>query len=131
MVFVAQVDVAGLDADHLRGDQQAFEEAVRVALQVGPVLEGAGLALVDVHRHQARRGLAAHDAPLAPGRETRAAQAAQAGVFHGVQDALGVLFAVHQRRRQRIAAVGAVGGVIGVAGQLGNAFFGPVRMLRN
>ena len=55
---------------------------MRVALEVGAVLEGAGLALVDVHGHQARRGLLAHDAPLAAGREAGAAQAAQAGVFH-------------------------------------------------
>jgi hypothetical protein len=79
VVLVAQVDVDGLDAHRPGGDQHAFQEAVRVALQVEAVLEGAGLAFVDVDRHQARRGLLAHDAPLAPGRKARAAQAAQAG----------------------------------------------------
>ncbi len=78
----------------VRGDQQAFEEAVRIALEVGAVLEGAGLALVDVDRHQARRRLLAHDAPLAAGREARAAEAAQARVFHRLQHVVGVLLAV-------------------------------------
>ena len=106
VVFVAQVDVDGLGADHLGGDQQAFEEAVRVALQVGAVLEGAGLAFVDVHRHQARRGLVAHDAPLAPGRKAGAAQAAQAGVFHAPRSTVvGVVLAVDHGGRQAVAAL--------------------------
>src|SRR3546814_2916065 len=46
------------------GDQRALEEAVRIALQVEAVLEGAGLALVGVDRHQARPLEAAHDLPL-------------------------------------------------------------------
>ena len=49
---------------------------MRVTLQVGPVLEGAGLAFVDIDSKQAGGRLLAHDAPLAPGRETRAAEAA-------------------------------------------------------
>ena len=41
------------------GDQQPFEETVRIALEVVAVLEGAGLAFVDVHcAMQPRRGLA-------------------------------------------------------------------------
>ena len=51
---------------------------MRIALEVEAVLEGAGLAFVDVDRHQARRRLAAHDAPLAAGRKAGAAEAAQA-----------------------------------------------------
>ena len=90
MVFVAEVDVNGLAAHDLRGNQHAFQKAVWIALKIGPVLEGAGLALVDVHGHQARRRLLAHDAPLAPGRKARAAQPAQSGIFHGVNDGLDV-----------------------------------------
>ena len=127
MVFVAQVDVDGLDAHDLRGNQHAFQKAMRVALKIASVLERAGLALVDIHRHQARRGLLAHDAPLAPGRKARAAQTAQAGVFHGFDDGFNVSAAAGQRCRQRVAAVGAVGGVVGVAVQLGQAAFSPVR----
>jgi hypothetical protein len=94
---------------HLRGDQHAFEKAVRVALQVETVLEGAGLAFVDVDGHQARGGLLAHDAPLAPCRETCAAQAAQAGVLQRLDHRFGVVLAVHHGRGQAVAAGGAVG----------------------
>ena len=52
---------------------------MRVALEVVAVLEGAGLAFVDIDGHQPRRRLRAHDAPLAPRRKPGAAQAAQAG----------------------------------------------------
>ena len=93
VVLVAQVDVDGVDAHGPGGDQHAFEEAVRVALEVDAVLEGAGLALVDVHGHQARRRLLAHDAPLAAGREARAAQAAQARGFHRRDDRFDVALA--------------------------------------
>src|SRR5262249_46480283 len=54
----------------------AFEEAMRIALEVPAILEGARLALVDVHRHQARLGLRGDALPLAPDREAGAAQAA-------------------------------------------------------
>jgi hypothetical protein len=81
VVLVAQVEVDGLGAHHLRGDQHAFEEAVRVALQVETVLEGAGLAFVDVDGHQARGGLARTMRHLRPAGKAGAAQAAQAGVL--------------------------------------------------
>jgi hypothetical protein len=71
-----------LDAHRPGGDQHAFEEAVRVALEVvTAVLEGAGLALVDVHRHQARRRLARTMRHLRPAGKAGAAQAAQARVL--------------------------------------------------
>ena len=76
-VLVAQVDVDLVDADGPGGDQHAFEEAVRIALEVVAVLERAGLAFVDVDRHQPRRRLGAHDPPLAAGREARTAETAQ------------------------------------------------------
>ena len=69
-VLVAQVDVDFGDADRPRGDERAFEEAVRIALEVVAVLERAELAFVDVDRHQPRRRLAPHDAPLAARRES-------------------------------------------------------------
>ena len=50
---------------------------MRIALEVVAVLERAGLAFVDVDRHQPRRGLGAHDPPLAARRKAGAAQAAQ------------------------------------------------------
>ena len=105
VVLVAQVDVDRLDAHRPGGDQHAFDEAVRIALEVDAVLEGAGLAFVDVHRHQPRRRLVAHDAPLAPGREAGAAQAAQAGVFQRLDHRLDVARAVQAIAQQRVAAL--------------------------
>ena len=77
VILVAQVDVDLGDAHRPRGDERAFEEAVRIALEVVAVLERARLALVDVDRHQSRRRLGRHELPLAAGREAGAAQAAQ------------------------------------------------------
>jgi hypothetical protein len=62
-----------LRLDRERADQHALEETVRVLLEIVPVLEGAGLALVGVHRHEARSRLGAHEAPLAARGEARAA----------------------------------------------------------
>ena len=50
---------------------------MRIAFEVVAILERARLTFVDVDRHEARRGLAANDAPLASRRKTRAAEAAQ------------------------------------------------------
>ena len=60
-----------------------------IAFEQMPVLEGAGLALVDVHGQQTRRRLVAQDAPLAAGRETGAAQPPQLAVFQQPDDVLG------------------------------------------
>src|SRR6266852_9721401 len=73
MVFVAQVDVDLVDADRPRRDERAFDEAVRIALEIPAVLEGAGLALVDVDRHEPRRRLCGDRFPFAPRRKARAA----------------------------------------------------------
>src|SRR5690606_19883567 len=90
MVLVAQVNVDFLDADRPGRDQRALAESVRIALEVVAVLEGAGLALVDVDRHQARAVEALDDAPLAPGREARATETAQARVFHDLEHGLDI-----------------------------------------
>ena len=55
VILVAQVDIDGIDADRPGGDDGAFEEPMRIALEVVAILERARLALVDVDRHQARR----------------------------------------------------------------------------
>src|SRR5438105_11235458 len=54
-VFVAEVDVNLGRLDDPRRDQHAFDHAVRVGFEKVTVLEGAGLALVGVDRHQAGR----------------------------------------------------------------------------
>ena len=132
MVLITQVEVAGINAHHLCSDQHTLQKTVWVALQVSAVFEGTGLALVDVHRHDTRRGLTAHNAPFAPCRETCTTQATQAGVFHGLGDALDIVFTIGQTCSQCITAVGAVhliGGVTGCGTQrfTRNAFFNKIR----
>src|SRR5215471_13309730 len=78
VILVAKIDIDFSDAHSPRGHKRAFDEAMRVSLEVVPILERAGLALVDVDRHQARRRLGSHDLPLAAGWKARAAQAAKA-----------------------------------------------------
>ena len=107
-ILVAQVDVDGFATDHVRGDQHTFQKAVRVALQIEAVLEGARLAFVNVDRHQPGGIKAPHDAPLAPGRKARATQAAQAGVLQRGHHALGIACATRHVLGQRVAATLAV-----------------------
>ena len=107
-IFVADVDVDVGRLDHPGGDQHAFDEAVRIALEIVAVLEGAGLALVGVDRHQPRRRLGAHQRPFAPGRKAGAAEAAQAGVAHDLDHLVAralageaIAAAARSRRRAR------------------------------
>ena len=78
VVFVAQINVASVYADHLRGDQHAFQKAVRVSLQIRAVFERSGLAFINVDCHKLWCRLVTHDAPFAPCRKACATQAAQA-----------------------------------------------------
>jgi hypothetical protein len=87
-IFVADVDVDVGRLDHPGGDQHAFDEAVRIEPEIIAVLERAGLALVAVHRHQARAGRLPHQRPFAPGREARAAEPAQPGIVHRLDGVL-------------------------------------------
>ena len=82
---------------------------MRIGLEEMAVLEGAGLALVGVDRHQARAGLAQHRAPLARGREARAAAAAQARLVDDVDQLLAGERAAAQALQRLVAAVGAIG----------------------
>jgi hypothetical protein len=67
VVFIAQIDVDLVDTDRPGGDQRAFDEAVRVALEVVAVLERARLAFVDVDRAEARRGFGRDRFPFPAG----------------------------------------------------------------
>ena len=104
---------------------------MRVALEVVAILERAGLAFVDVDRHQARRRFRRDDLPLAAGREARAAETAQAGVLHQ-RDHIGRSpFALHARRRERVSAGGTIGSVVDVArrhGHVGRRMPGRARI---
>ena len=50
--------------------------------KIVPVLEGAGLALVSIHRHQTRRRLGPNQRPFASSGKTGAAEPAQPGIAH-------------------------------------------------
>ncbi len=82
---------------------------MRVALEVPAVLEGAGFAFVDIQRHQARRRLRGDDAPLAARREARAAEPAQARVFHDLGDLFARALAGMAVRGELVTAFGLVG----------------------
>ena len=113
-VLVAQIDIDIVDADCPRGDQRAFEEAMRVALEVVAILERSRLAFVDVDRHQARRRLGTNDLPLAPHRETRAAEAAQRRRLELGDHRVDGPRAVEAAAPRRVAAAGAVLRVVDV-----------------
>ena len=80
-IFIAKVDVDLLRLDDPRSDQDALDHAVRIGFDKIAVLEGAGLALVGIDRHQPGCGLLEHQTPFAAGRKSRPAEAAQAGMF--------------------------------------------------
>src|SRR5262245_7275094 len=72
--LATDVDVGEVALDGVRGDDDAFEELVRVVLDDDPVLERARLALVRVDRQVDRLlRLLRQEAPLHAGREARAA----------------------------------------------------------
>src|SRR6266850_2074948 len=113
-VFVPQVDPDLADAGAPRGDQHALEEPMRLSLQVPAVLKGAGLAFVDVDGHDARLGLGGDQAPLAPGRESCAAEAAQRRVLHDLGHAFAGVLAGEAVGDQLVAASLAVLDVVDI-----------------
>ena len=77
---------------------------MRIAFEVHTILERARLAFVNIHRHHPRAFFGAHDAPLAPRRETRAAQTTQAGGLHYFDQVLGFALARQTLLRNAITA---------------------------
>ena len=116
-ILVAQVDVDVVDADRPGRDQHPFEKPVRIALEVVAILERAGLAFVDVDRHQPRRRFGADDLPLAADRKSRAAQAAQARILHRLDDLVERALAAHAGEVRRVSIRGAVRVVVDVGGR--------------
>ena len=108
-VLVAEVDVDAFRLHRPRGDEDAFEEPVRVGFEVEAVLERAGLALVRVDRHQPGAFVAAHDAPLAAGGESGAAQTPQPRRVELRGNVLERVLARETGAQQRVAAVALVG----------------------
>jgi hypothetical protein len=128
-VLVAQVDVDRLRLDRERADQHALEETVRVLLEIVPVLEGAGLALVGVDRHEARCGLGAHEAPLAACREAGAAEAAQVRILQRLDNVVDRAGPAENVGEQTVAASFAVPVEIDVVRNVGmNVAVGDVAL---
>src|SRR5882672_7226007 len=86
VIFVPQIDIDVVYADRPCGDNRAFEKSVWIALEVVAVLERAGLALVDVDRHEPGSGLARDNLPFAAGREAGAAEPPQPRILHDRDD---------------------------------------------
>ncbi len=100
-------------------DQHALEKAMRIALEIPAVLEGAGLALVAIDRHQPRPGLAEHRAPFSSRRKTGAAKPAQRGVVERLQQVFFGELAGANPLEQFVAAAGDVGFVTDIIRQMG------------
>ena len=91
---------------------------MRIGFEIEAVLEGAGLALVAIDRHQPRAGLAQHRAPFAPGREAGAAETAQDGVVERLQQIFLRQFAGAQTVQQRVTAAGNIGIIVDIVRQM-------------
>ena len=75
--------VSGADSHGISRDDHPLDEDVRVVADDVAILEGARLALVRVaHQVLGAGELPRHETPLQPGREARAAAAAQGGFLH-------------------------------------------------
>ena len=87
--LAADVDVAALRPDRVRGDGAALDQRVRGPPHDLAVLEGAGLRLVGV-AHQVVRlhHFLGHERPLEAGREAGAAAAAETGRLHLLDERL-------------------------------------------
>ena len=102
VILITQVDVDRTYFGDPGGDQHAFEESMRIALQIGAILESARLAFVNVDRHHFGAGLGAHDAPFAAGRKARTTQAAQARSLHLRHQSRCVVPALQALRQQSV-----------------------------
>ena len=101
-VLVSEVNINALGFHHPGRYQHPLQETMRVALQVKPVFEGAGLALVGVHRHQSGTVVTPDDAPLAPGWETGAPQTPQTRVTQHLNQLIGGMIPGHTIGEQRV-----------------------------
>ena len=103
-IFVAYVEVGVCGLDDPRGDQHALDKAMRIALEVITVLEGAGFAFVAIDRKQARRRLGADQRPFAAGGKAGAAKPAQTGIADDLDQVVARALAANASLEQFIAA---------------------------
>ena len=81
-IFITHIDKGFLYADDMGRDQNPFDHPVRVGGQIMPVFEGAGLALIPIHRQIARPVISGHDPPFPAGGKSGPAQAPQSRGFY-------------------------------------------------
>ncbi len=117
-ILVAHVKVDPLRFHGPCRDQGAFEHLMRVALEVVTILEGPGFTFIAIDGHQAGTRERADDLPLLAGRKTGAAETAQSGVGHLLDDVFDLAFALAALCQHRVTALGAVGGEIRVLGDI-------------
>src|SRR5262249_40245480 len=96
-------------------DQHAFQETVRVRIQIDPVLEGSRLAFVGVYGHQRWTRLAHDRAPFSTRRKASAAKAAKPTIVKRRQQGLLAQLTGAQARKQLVAATFHIGIVADVA----------------
>ena len=113
-ILIAQIDIDLSHPGTPRRDQHSLKKTMRVALEIPAVLERARLALVDVHRHHARRRLGSDKLPLAAVRKSGAAQATQRRILHDLGDFLARALAGKTSGDQLVAAILAVGSEVDV-----------------
>src|SRR5690242_6078024 len=83
------IDEAGMRTDRAAGDQNTFDDRVRIVLELVAIGERAGFALVGVAADVDRFfGILGDEAPFDAGGKSRAAASAQAGVLDLVDDLL-------------------------------------------
>ena len=80
-----------------------------ITSEIVAVLEGAGLALVGIDRHQPWRRLGAHQAPFAPGWKSGTTEPAQAGVADDLGDLVARARARETGLKQCVAVIASVG----------------------
>ena len=85
-IFVAHVDEAGFRLDRPGRDQHAFQKKMRCPFEIEAVLERSRFALVAINGKVAWTRFSPDKAPLPPGREARAAEAANTGIHEGLLD---------------------------------------------
>ena len=90
--FAANIDIADPGTHGATGQQATLNQFVRLVAQNIAVLAGARLGFIGIDDQIMRRvfstGIRRHEGPFQPGRETRAAASAQAGLFDLVDNPL-------------------------------------------
>ena len=109
IVLAAHVDERPLRLDGMACQDDPLDQLVRVVFHDHSVFEGSRLRLIGVDDQIARVLARGEEAPLLPGREARAAAAADVGGLHLVDDLLGRFPAREDGFGYLVAAVGDVG----------------------